>query len=908
MNGRVQAGLFEALKAEKRRRSAAIDDYCGGDLELRRQLEELLPAYEQFEEEIEVPLILREGIPDLDSESFTRGTQVGAYVIDHKLGGGGMGIVFLGSRADDSFQKQVAIKIVRNAVHSSLAIDRFQRERQILANLEHPNIARLLDGGLTRGGVPYLVMEYVRGQPLDQFCQERDLSVVKKVKLFQQVCLAVGYAHQNLVIHRDLKPSNILVSDEGIPYLLDFGVATLIAGDELGAAPTGTGQVALTPEYASPEQIRGQRVNTTSDVYSLGIVLFELLTGKRPYQFTTRSMAEIVTTVCDAVPPLPSSVNGDRRLSGDLDAILLKALRKEPDLRYESVQSFSGDLDRYLEGLPVKAARAGFLYRLKKFGRRNRVTVIAGTLVAVSLLAGVIGTSWQARVADHERESAQIERGRALEEARRANQQRALVEQSMNREKEQREFAELSAAEARRQRGLAVAEKQKADTRFNDIRKLSASFLFEFDAAIANVNGALKGRELVVAKGLEYLEKLSRDSDGNDSLNEDIAAAYERLAGIQGNIYQSNLGQFKKAAESYERALAIRRVLVSRHPANDSMRLALANSHIQLADGLFTSGNLHSAIEHHRTGIRTLEEIDKLEGQFKLADAGLQRSHSRLCTLVLAAGDISGALGHCETARQISTRMLAVRPLDPALRSNAGVAYAGLGTVLRTQKKPQLAIGHFERAAREFEKLYAEFPANSGYGRNLAGTYTQLGVNWSDVGDRLKAVEYQRRSIETLRRMLTTAPEDVRLRTTLGFSSIRLAPALLAAGKREDALVAGREGLEVFRSLADRPEATPDDLNNYASFLLEIGIPELHDAQKALNYSKRAVAAVRTPNLALMSTLADAYCGTGDIKEAANAAKRGLAENPAPDDRSVAVGLRVELAGKLKAFADGKCN
>jgi serine/threonine protein kinase/tetratricopeptide (TPR) repeat protein len=365
------------------------------------------------------------------------GQRLGQYQIVREIGRGGMGTVYLAARADERYQKFVAIKVVRRGMDSADILRRFRNEAQILANLDHPNIARLLDGGTTHdGGLPYLVMEYVEGTPVTDYCDRHRLPTRERLQLFRTICDAVQHAHQNLVVHRDLKPSNILITEEGTPKLLDFGIAKVLDPEfsTLSTDHTITGLRVLTPDYASPEQVRGEKLTTTSDVYSLGIVLYELLTGHRPYRSTGTPPHELARVICDQEPMRPStaianieivthdeakshtitpeSVSGARgtqpnklrrRLSGDLDNIILMALRKEPVRRYATVSQFSEDISRHLDRLPVIARKGIFRYRVAKFVRRNRIGVAAAVIVLLSLLGGIVATSWQARVARREK-------------------------------------------------------------------------------------------------------------------------------------------------------------------------------------------------------------------------------------------------------------------------------------------------------------------------------------------------------------------------------------------------------------------------------------------------------------------------------------------------------------------------
>jgi serine/threonine-protein kinase len=411
-------GALERTEAE---RGAYLERACGGDPSLRSEVESLLSALERGQETWSRPFgaVLAEAIADADDAAYI-GRRIGPYDVCRLIGYGGMGAVYEGVRADDQYHKQVAIKFLRRGMEGDLAIRRFRYERQILANLNHPNIASLLDGGVTPDGQPYFVMEYVDGEPITAYCARRALGVRARVELLRQVCAAVQHAHQHLVVHRDLKPGNILVAADGTVKLLDFGIARLLReGEGPDQLPMTQGGVrALTPDYASPEQVRGLPIATASDIYSLGVICCEVLAGRRPLVLAGKLFAEMQAIVCTTPAPAPSSLvtdaeaarRGERsagrlraQLAGDLDAIVLQALRKEPERRYGSAEQLSADLGRHLDGLPVSAQRDRLGYRLAKFIRRRRVEVGAATLVAASLVAGIVMTTRQAHRAERER-------------------------------------------------------------------------------------------------------------------------------------------------------------------------------------------------------------------------------------------------------------------------------------------------------------------------------------------------------------------------------------------------------------------------------------------------------------------------------------------------------------------------
>ncbi|MFQ5572027.1 MAG: tetratricopeptide repeat protein, partial [Rhodothermales bacterium] len=419
------AGLLEsALAMPPEQRTPFLDQACPDDPDLRREVAILLNAHDQagdFLQEIDADQAT--ALIESVGGAATEGQRIGPYQLVRELGRGGMGAVFLARRADEQFEQQVALKLIKRGMDSEAILRRFLHERQILARLHHPNVARLLDGGVSDEDRPYFAMEYVEGVPLTDYCDGHRLDVEARLRLFEKVCRAVQYAHTNLVVHRDLKPSNMLVTEKGELKLLDFGIAKLLGHDETEAGEgtlTEAGLRVMTPEYAAPEQIRGETITTATDVYALGVVLYELLTGHRPYQFERRTPEEVAHVIGEAQPERPSTAvsqsaevrRGDgttetitpegvsrargtqperlrRRLSGDLDTVVLKALRKEPERRYASAEAFVEDIRRHLAGLPVTAQKDTLAYRASKFVRRHTVGVAASAALAMLAILAV---------------------------------------------------------------------------------------------------------------------------------------------------------------------------------------------------------------------------------------------------------------------------------------------------------------------------------------------------------------------------------------------------------------------------------------------------------------------------------------------------------------------------------------
>ena len=479
---RIEALFDQALELPESERSRFLDEACADDLELRGELKALLANAATAGVSLRSAVVAEVRMLASDAVTAQVGRRIGRFRLLELLGEGGMGAVYLAERDDAQFAHRVAIKILAHAVGSPETIARFRDERQILAALEHPNIVRLLDGGSTDDDLPYLVMEHIEGTTITRYATQRELSVRARVELVRQVCAALQYAHQNLVVHRDIKPSNILVDAGGAPKILDFGIAKLLApvASFSREARTRTGYAMFTPEYASPEQARGDAVSTATDVYSVGAVLYELVTGQ-PAHSKTAGVLESLRVICEVDPPRPSAVAPiarRREVAGDLDNIILKALHKEPARRYASMEQLSDDLGRWLVGLPVAARTATVGYRALKFVRRNKGIVVATTLIAATLLAATVVSLRQAHRADEQAAQAERERANAVEAVRRAE-----AEADRARKAEAREHAQLeqiqaeqaaraaAEAEARAKRGEAELSREQAQAALVRVRQ-----------------------------------------------------------------------------------------------------------------------------------------------------------------------------------------------------------------------------------------------------------------------------------------------------------------------------------------------------------------------------------------------------------------------------------------------------
>jgi len=536
--------LYDAAVAmEPGERTRFMDESCAGDEDLRRELQ---AAFHNAGSGL-TGLVAQAAAAATEAEDHWTGHRMGAYRIVRPLGRGGMGAVHLAVRDDDQFQKEVAIKTLKFELEGSSERSRFRHERQILAHLEHPHIARLLDGGTNEQGTPYIVLEYVDGVEITAWCEQRQLPTEQRLRLFRQVCEAVQYAHQHLVVHRDIKPGNILVTPEGVPKLLDFGIAKLLDASPItGPQPTATatGVRLMTPDYASPEQVRGEAVSTATDVYSLGAVLYQLLTGKRPHALQNYDAVEIARVVCQTEIRPPSTL-GNRRLRGDLDNIVLKAMQKDPARRYASAEQLSEDIRRHLEGLPVAARPDTATYRAVKFVRRHRLGVIAAAAVVAALAVG-LGTS--------------------LHEAR-------------------------------------IAER-----RFAQVRELANTFLFQFYDQVTPLQGSTAVRASIVETARKYLDGLANDAGNDQGLILELAQAYERLGGVQFNSLGANLGQWEGARQSYHRALDLYARLPVTRQAPPDLRRKYANALLRLVSLEFNANHEDVAERSARQALSLLED------------------------------------------------------------------------------------------------------------------------------------------------------------------------------------------------------------------------------------------------------------------------------------------------------------
>jgi non-specific serine/threonine protein kinase/serine/threonine-protein kinase len=728
---RVKAILEGVLDQPAEARESFIVSACAGDATLRARVTALAAAAEGDGGMLDAPNAVEAGaeVPEAPSRA---GERVGPYELLAEIGRGGMGTVHLARRADDEFEQRVAIKLMRPGFASDLDLKRFKSERQIAAVLDHPNIARLLDGGATAEGAPYFVMEHVEGGPLLDYCRERGLSVRQRLILFRQICGAVQYAHQNLVVHRDLKPGNILVTAEGEPKLLDFGIAKLLSGGggTEFSEPTATLDRLLTPEYASPEQVRGRPVTTASDIYSLGVILYELLAGEKPYRIETGDPAELVRLVCERDPERPSTRTAG--LSRDVDAIVLKAMRKEPERRYPSAAALSDDIGRFLDGRPVEARRPSAAYRTKKFVRRHRIGVAATVLVLAALAGGVLAT---------------------LREARRAR-----------------------AAEAR------------AERRFNEDRKMANSFLFEFHDAIRDLPGSTPARALVVKRALEYLDQLAKESAGDRELRRELAEAYQKVGDVQGNPFMQNLGDLKGAVASYGKAIALLEPAVAGPGASDAERASLATAYLMGGALRLAEGNAQEALAMARKGLALRQALAAEAPGDSARQMDLSQAWQYVAFDAAPAGKHTLAAEALAAQAAILEEQRRLRPTDRAVRRSLGQNLFLRGEAVRREGDLAAALARFREAVRIEEELVNEEPRSVQLRRDLAYSLTEAGNTEVDLGNTTAALEDYRRTLAVFEAMSKEDPKSTDPILGIAMSHHNLGEALEKLGRRAEAL------------------------------------------------------------------------------------------------------------------------
>jgi non-specific serine/threonine protein kinase/serine/threonine-protein kinase len=898
----ISALLAGALAEPEDGRAAWLERACGQDPALLSEVRFLLASFQGSAPEPGALAAQAEASPESPQ-------QLGPYRLVRQLGEGGMGAVFLATRADAEFEKKVAVKLIRPGADSEVLVARFLRERQILAGMEHPNIARLLDGG-TISGQPYLVMDYVEGQRLDRYCDEGRLSIRQRLELFRKVCAPVHYAHQNLVVHRDLKPTNILVGADGEPKLLDFGIATLLEADNRGADLTAAHGLLLTPQYASPEQLRGRRTTVASDVYSLGVILYQLLCGCHPFQADTGSMADLVAAVVKNDPPLPSMTGSlaaaapadtspdaaapepanvaecrgetpdrlRRILRGDLDGIVLKALAKEPADRYGSVEEFSADIGRYLEGRPVQAVEGTPAYRADKFVRRHKLGVAAAAALALSLMGGLAGVLYEAH--------------------------------------------------------LARVERVHAELRFNEARQLAHYLLFDLYGSVQKLPGATPVQAEMAERSMQYLDRLAAAKSADAGLRVETAEGYLRLGDVLGDPFQPNLGKTPDALESYRKAIALLGPLLAANPADRRARAAYARANQGVGGILTFGGKSREGVAALEAAVRDFERLlaaapGDVPTLIRAGDAYelLARQLSTQGGLVGTErqgdvrADIDKALARYGAARRLAPddvgivhkialtyqvqgnitavtdpgkaagiyrRSLATLDQLPAAeresvetRKARASLLLNLGWVLGQTNDYKAAIATLEQARDIFDRR-AELDREDKqalYSSTIA--YRDLGIVYGYASNQPKAIENFRIAVAIFDRLLKVDPANETYRSVQADLQLRIGDALSETGHPEEAMASATAGLKTMCQLADEPGATASTLRAAARCLMTTEVVPLRNCSRALAYARKAAEMGNYKDSLALESLADAYWRNGDFAGARVALDRALALVPA---------------------------
>jgi eukaryotic-like serine/threonine-protein kinase len=749
----VKQVLSHALELDAGSRRSFLDSACANDAELRVEVELLLDEQVATGDDVIEQLASDAAVRlRLNDDATKEGTRIGPYRILRELGHGGMGAVYLAERDDEHYHQQVAIKLIKPGLGGEVIRKRFRNEMQILAELSHPNIARLLDGGETGEtgeGVPYLVMEYVEGRPIDVFCNEKQLSIDDRLKLFSTVCAAVQYAHQHLVIHRDIKPGNILVSDEGLPKLVDFGIAKLLGQDRTDA--TATAMPFMTPDYASPEQVRGIPVSTATDVYSLGVVLYELLTGQRPYRLKSGVAHEVAKAICDEEPRRPSTTQ--KRLHGDLDNIVLMAMSKEPQRRYATAEQFAEDIRRHLNGLPVRARAATFNYRAGKFVRRHKFGVAAAALITLTLLIGIVATVWQARV--------------------------------------------------------ARAERARAERRFNEVRQLANSFVFEVHDAVVNLPGSTPARKLIVQRGLKYLDSLAQDAADDRGLQRELAGAYEKLGMVQYTPSVAHLGDLAGALASHRKAASLREALVAAEPANADYRRELLDSYWYIATLVGRQGDMAQEMEIVRRQLPEREQLAAAEKDAFIDRYNLAATYMYVGSLLVLTGDTNGAIENYEKALQIKDEVAALDPDHTRSSRALTITYEYLAVAYDKAGDTKRALELQQRGLQVRESLLATDPLNTDLRLMLVESHRYVGDIYLKLGDVRTAETHYAKQFSLVKEMVAADPADAQLLSNEAVALIKVGDVDAASGRKANALAKYQQALKIREQLST---AVPEDV------------------------------------------------------------------------------------------------
>jgi serine/threonine protein kinase len=805
----VKQVLGTALELAPAERAAYLDRSYAADASLRGDIAPLLESEERLKDQFLDGADLAAAAAAVISpdENFWVGRRVGPYKVVEQIGSGGMGEVYRAFRADDQYRKVVALKFVRAGQYSNEVLARFKNERQILAGLDHPNLAKLLDGGTSEEGMPYFVMELIDGQPITEYCNEQHLSIRERLKLFLQVCAGVHYAHQRLIIHRDIKPGNILVTADGIPKLLDFGIAKIVeSGQDASMADTTlTSFRILTPRYASPEQIKGEAMTIATDVYSLGVVMYELLTGRSPYELVNGFTQEFAQEVCEREPPKPglavlrlqevqqgnlqnesrafreiSHEKLSRQLRGDIDNIVLMALRKEPSRRYASANDLQEDIRRHLENIPVRARNDSVWYRTTKFVARHRAAVAASVFVVLALLAGLIITLHEARV--------------------------------------------------------ARTERARAERRFNDVRKLANSLMFEVHDSIRDLPGTLPARKLLVDRAREYLDSLSREASGDADLQRELAAAYDRIGDLLGYTGAANLGDYPGALQSYEKALSIRESSLAAHPDDRQMQLDLLNDYFRLSFVLQDTGQYAKALAHLQMGLTLAQRTAKIHSEAMFTDF-LAGFYWQTANVLMQSGDYANALEKYRQGASIRETLVGNGDTTPVVRTHLAADYVGLSKAMSATGDLSGALEYSKKGAQILEQLSTSDPNNATLQEYLGEADDRVASILLKIHQLDASLGYYNKSLNVFVKLSNADPANSLAHDNVGLAQVAMADVLIQQNQISVAIPHVRTAIANFESIAHKSRY---QVVGQASAYEAMGRALLGLAERDLNVSQKS--------------------------------------------------------------------
>jgi non-specific serine/threonine protein kinase/serine/threonine-protein kinase len=793
---RVKA-LFESARSlPAERRPAWLAQSCS-DESVHEEVDALLRAYDDDPGFLEAPITASEAGEALRQQiaGSAEGRAIGAYRIVREIGRGGMGVVYEAEHSGEGFSRRVAIKLLPAGWSASALAERFRFERQVLAGLDHPGIARLYDAGTTDDGAPYFVMEYVDGQPIDAWSRARALAVRPCVGLIVRVCEAVVHAHRNFVVHRDLKPANILVTGDGQPKLLDFGIARLLS-DEASASPglTRTGQYAFTPECASPEQVQGAAITTASDVYSLGMLLYLLSTGRPAYSLAGLGPMDAMKAVCEAEPSAPSlATAGSRRaaLRGDLDQIILKSLRKNPAERYATVAALADDLRAWLDGRVVSATPATWWYRARKTLARHRMTAAALAAVALALAAGGVATAWQARVARLERD--------------------------------------------------------KAEHRFEQVRVFANALLFDVHDALRKLPGSTEPRRLLLGRAVQFLDGLAQDASSDTALALELAEAYRKLGQVQGSPVSENVGDVGAARASFEKAAGLCDAALARAPESLHAMVVATGAYDDLSNARKDSGDAAGAEQAYRRHEALAARLGRTYPNDAAAMASVASSYANLGYFRGRVGDTTGAqqlyakaIGAFEAIpREKQAEIETTRMFSFALKRSAAIHVS----------ESRLAEGEalYRRALALDEALVASHPDNAAYRYDMTFALSDLAFVARKRKDFAQAEALYLRALEIRQKALDADPNDARALTGVSNLHNYLGTVYRDLNRTREELLHRRANFESRKRLFSLGEPTAGVVEPlvWASAYLAAAVLDAADKAPSASDRARAIAEAR---------------------------------------------------------------